>query len=98
VVFPVVAAYWRREAKKAAREAFAKHVRTEARFQEIMAATSAQTDEMFAKEKRHRPIGASWLNGERWEDETEEAAPRPAHDAADEYPEFPDSYEEGRPI
>jgi hypothetical protein len=91
-------AYWRHKAKKPAREAFAKHVRTEARFQEIMAATRAQTPEMLAKHEKHRPHGATWLNGERWEDETEEAMPRPARAASDEYPELPSDYEKGRRV
>jgi len=80
------AAYWRHRAKKAAREAFGKHVRTEARFQEIMAATLAQTQEMLVKDERYRPHGATWLNGRRWEDE---AAPPPPAAAQDDYPELP---------
>jgi hypothetical protein len=64
------AEYWRREAKQSASRAFAKHVLTEARFQQIMAATLAQRLAMLAKEARYRPHGATWLNGERWEDET----------------------------
>ena len=80
------AAYWRHRARKAAREAFRKHTRTEARFQEIMAATDAQTQEMLAKEERYRPHGASWLNGRRWEDET--TAPVQQQATADDYPEI----------
>ncbi len=68
------ASYWLHKARKAAREAFGKHVRTAARFQQVMNATKAQAPEMLAREASKRPHGASWLNGERWEDE----APRPA--------------------
>jgi hypothetical protein len=64
--------YWRPVAKKAAREAFGKHVSTEARFQQVMAATRAQAAEMLERPKEKRPHGATWLNGERWEDETAE--------------------------
>jgi hypothetical protein len=62
--------YWVCKAKKAAREAFAKYVKTADRFQRIMAATRAQRLEMLGKEEKHRPHGATWLNGERWDDET----------------------------
>jgi hypothetical protein len=76
--------YWLHKAKKAAREAFRKHVRTAARFEQIMGATRAQKAEMLTREPGKRPHGATWLNGERWEDEA--AGPSPA--APDDYPEF----------
>jgi hypothetical protein len=79
------AAYWRRVARKDAREAFAKHVKTEDRFQQVMAATRAQSPGMLAKEERFRPLGASWLNGERWQDEITEQQQQPKND---DYPEF----------
>ncbi len=79
-------AYPRHTAKQAARKAFANQIRTEARFQEIMAATRAQTPQMLQKEEKYRPHGASWLNGRRWEDET---APPPPAAAQDDYPELP---------
>jgi hypothetical protein len=64
------ATYWRRgDSKKAAQQAFVKHVKTEARFQQVMAATRAQEAYMMSKERNFRPLGATWLNGERWEDE-----------------------------
>jgi hypothetical protein len=62
--------YWLRKARKQALAAFKKHVRNEARFQTVMAATRAQRAEMLAREPRHRPYGATWLNAERWNDET----------------------------
>jgi hypothetical protein len=61
--------YWRRTAKKGAREAFRKLVRTEARYQQIMAATRAQAPEMLSRPEDRRPYPTTWLNGERWEDE-----------------------------
>jgi hypothetical protein len=36
-----------------------------------MRATRAQKPEMLMRDAHHRPHGATWLNGERWEDETE---------------------------
>lgn len=63
------AIYWLAKSRKRALEAFRQHVRTEDRFQEIMEATNAQSDEMRNRDPRHRPHGASWLNGERWLDE-----------------------------
>jgi hypothetical protein len=86
--------YWRKRARKRAWLAFKRHVRTQARFEQVMKATKAQTLEMFGKEEKYRPHGATWLNGERWDDETAEAPPRPAQ-AADEYPELPCTYDEG---
>lgn len=70
--------YWLHKARKAAREAFRKHVGTEARFQQVMSATKAQAPEMLARESSKRPHGATWLNGERWEDETARAAQQQA--------------------
>lgn len=79
------AEYWLHKAKKDARIAFRKHVRTKERFQQVMAATRAQKPEMLSREPQHQKHGASWLNGERWEDETT----NPAHTAAsDDYPEL----------
>jgi hypothetical protein len=79
------AAYWRRVAKKDAREAFGKHVATETRFREIMAATRAQSPGMLAKELRFQLLGASWLNGERWLDEVTDQQQQPKND---DYPKF----------
>jgi hypothetical protein len=79
------AEYWLHKAKKAAREAFQKHVRTEERFRQVMAATHAQKPEELTKEPSKRPHGATWLNGERWEDETASQAPAMAQD---DYPDY----------
>lgn len=65
------AEYWHKRAKKTAWGAFRKHVKTEERFQVVMAATRAQTPEMLQREPSKRPYAATWLNGERWEDEIE---------------------------
>jgi hypothetical protein len=77
--------YWLRRAKKAAREAFRRHVRTEAQFQQVLAATRAQKPEMLTRERSKRPHGATWLNGERWEDEATEPASAANQD---DYPEL----------
>jgi hypothetical protein len=77
--------YWRPVAKKPARSAFRKHIRTEARFQQIMAATRAQMPEMLSRPKDKRPYPATWLNEERWEDEIESAA---GGAPQDDYPEL----------
>ena len=77
-------AYWLHRAKKAAREAFRVKVKSQALFDQVMAATRAQTQEMLAREKSKRPHGATWLNGERWEDEQD----RPTAAASDDYPEL----------
>jgi len=78
------AAYWLHKAKKVARKAFGKHVKSVARFQQVMAATEAQTPEMVSRELAHRPHGATWLNGERWFDEAaaDVQAKRTERDAA----------------
>ena len=69
--------YWLKKAKKAAETAFRKHVKTPERFQQVMAATRAQKPEMLERPDSKRPYGATWLNGERWEDEI----PAPARPA-----------------
>ena len=79
------AEYWLRKAKKAALEAFRKHVKTKERFQQVMAATRAQKPEMLTREPSKRPHGATWLNGERWEDETTSPAPAAAQDGYEEF-------------
>lgn len=66
------AIYWRREARKAALTAFRVHCNTDARFTAIMDATITQTPKMRARLPESRPQGASWLNGERWEDPVSE--------------------------
>lgn len=62
------AIYWRHEAKKPALKAFRKHCLSPRRFKTIMAATEAQKPKMLSREPESRPQGATWLNGERWED------------------------------
>ena len=62
--------YWPpKHARAAAEKAFRAKVKTEARFQRVMAATREQSPEMLSREPSKRPYGATWLNGERWEDE-----------------------------
>lgn len=64
------ATYWRKRDRKKAETAFKKQVRTLDRFNRVMEATAAQTAEMLRTDEKYRPYGASWLNGERWEDES----------------------------
>jgi hypothetical protein len=61
--------YCRRVSKKDARVAFGKHVRTAERFQQVMDATRSQRDAMLERPEDKRPHPATWLNGERWNDE-----------------------------
>ena len=62
--------YWPpKHTRAAAEKAFRAKVKTEARFQRVMAATREQSPEMMSREPSKRPYGATWLNGERWEDE-----------------------------
>jgi uncharacterized protein YdaU (DUF1376 family) len=63
------AIYWLHKARAGAEKAFRNKVKTEARFQRVMAATREQSPEMLSREPSKRPYGATWLNGERWEDE-----------------------------
>jgi biotin operon repressor len=71
------AIYWRKVARKPAQKAFQKHVKTRQRFEEVMAATRAQTPTMMARDPEKRPHGATWLNGERWNDEPSTPAKKP---------------------
>lgn len=79
--------YWRKVAKKPARDAFRKHVKTATRFEQVMAATRAQSAGMLEKPADKRPHGATWLNGERWEDELDQPRQQTQH-PSDDYPEF----------
>lgn len=79
------AVYWLKKGKKRADKAFQKQVRTEARFLKVMDATRAQAPEMLSKAPNYQPHGGTWLNDERWEDESES----PPAAAQDDYPEFP---------
>jgi hypothetical protein len=71
------AIYWRKVAKKPAQKAFQKAVKTPERFEQVMAATRAQTPTMMAREPDKRPHGATWINGERWNDEPSTPAKKP---------------------
>ena len=68
--------YWRKEARLPALGAFRKHCKSERRFNEIMAATNSQRPAMLARALEHRPLGASWLNAERWTDAVDESPPQ----------------------
>ena len=62
--------YWLHKARASAEKAFRNHVHCWSRFQRVMTATREQTPEMLSREPSKRPYGATWLNGERWDDET----------------------------
>ena len=68
-------AYWRKVARKPAQRAFARLVRTQERFDQVIKATLAQAPEMLSRPPEKRPHGATWLNAERWNDELLEEAP-----------------------
>jgi hypothetical protein len=69
--------YWRHCGKKDAIVVFSKAVRTPERFRKVLEATQAQTDAMLARPEDKRPYPATWLRGERWQDEAPTAAPEP---------------------
>lgn len=67
------ATYWRKVARKKAEIAFNKKVKSQERFDEVKRATEKQRGEMMSRDPENRPHGATWLNGERWEDECDPA-------------------------
>ena len=71
------AAYPRRVGKGAARAAFCKACR-KARPEAIIAAITAQVEAGCFKDMTYTPYPATWLNGERWDDEIATAAPATA--------------------
>ena len=82
------AVYWRRRDRKNALGAFRRHVRTSERFEGVMAALTAQAPEMLGRDPAKRPYAATWLNGERWQDEPETEARPPKAESSDDYPEL----------
>ncbi len=64
--------YWRKVSKKEAWIAFRKTVTRRDRFQQVVAAIRMQSAEMLKRDLSNRPHLATWINGERWEDETED--------------------------
>lgn len=60
--------YPRKEAKGAARKAFAKAI-TLASFEDIMAGLERQVPILLGKDPQYIAHPATWLNQERWEDE-----------------------------
>jgi len=71
------AAYPRRVGKGAARAAFDKACR-KAKPEAIIAAIQAQVESGCFKDMTFTPYPASWLNGERWDDEIATALPATA--------------------
>jgi hypothetical protein len=66
-------AYWRKTAKADAWKAFQRKVTSRELFDRVLAATETQCPAMLGRDPTKRPHGATWLNGERWEDEEIEA-------------------------
>jgi hypothetical protein len=58
-----------KKAKKAARKMFERQVKTETDWERVRAALIAQSPAMLAEEEKYRPHAATWLNGERFNDE-----------------------------
>lgn len=66
------AAYFRRDARKDAIKAWGQ-VDGDAHLDAILAALAWQTPDYLKKERQFRPLPASWLRGERWDDEHPQA-------------------------
>ncbi len=62
--------YWLKVAKKEAMAAF-EAITTREKFEAVNAAKLRQRPAMMEREPKHRPHAATWLRGERWEDESE---------------------------
>lgn len=75
--------YWIKRGKMPAERAFAKHVTTEARFEQVMTAVRAQKPQMLQRvsEGSTPKYAEGWLNDNRWEDEAELPAAKPAQSA-----------------
>jgi hypothetical protein len=61
--------YWLKRGKKEARAAFRRLVTSETIFRKVMAGVRAQKLEMLERPRGKQPYPATWLNGERWDDE-----------------------------
>lgn len=66
--------YWRRVAKAKAAVSYAKAVPSLPMHRIVMDALSAQSVEMLRRDPDKRPHAASWLNQQRWNDETDTPA------------------------
>ena len=62
---------WLKKGKKDARKMFDRYCTSEAMWQKVHAAELAQRPAMLLRDPEHRPHMATWLNGERWEDEVD---------------------------
>lgn len=67
--------YWRKDDKIPAWRAFKKHIRSEERYEQMLEALRAVAPEMLAKDKQFRPMAATWLNKEPWNDLGEVSPP-----------------------
>jgi hypothetical protein len=68
--------YWRKEGKIPGWKAFARHVTSEEKFKKLLAITNRLLPEMLDRKENFRPLPASWLNGEPWEDLGETSPPQ----------------------
>jgi hypothetical protein len=68
--------YWRKDEKADAEKAFRKLVTSEQIYSDLRAATQRQTAEMLAREKKFRPLPATYLNRKPWLNEPEDS-PQP---------------------
>ena len=61
--------FWLKKSKKDAADAYIVNVKSTGTHRKVMEALRAQTPEMMGRKPHLRPYGATWLNGERWNDE-----------------------------
>lgn len=70
--------YWRKDGRQKAQQAFNDRVKTPEDWARVRRAVAAQTAEMLAREKQHRPHASTWLNQGRMFDEESPPQIRPA--------------------
>ena len=69
--------YWRKDGQQKARQVFRDRVKTPEDWRRVRSAVLAQTNEMLAREKQHRPHASTWLNQGRMFDEESPPQIRP---------------------
>jgi hypothetical protein len=69
--------YWRKDGRQKAQQAFNDRVKTPEDWGRVRRAVIAQTAEMLAREKQHRPHASTWLNQGRMFDEESPPQIRP---------------------
>jgi len=76
--------YPRHDARAGGLKAFCRKVTTETQFQAIMNGLRLNMPKLLASEVKFRPLPATWINGERWTDETT----APQVEVKDEGPQY----------